>query len=431
MRHTTWRRLIAAALMSSLAPRRRVASGIVCGLLLSALFSPAAPVAAATGDLDPDFGRNGEIGVRAGVYDIEEAPRGGFLLATGGTGSPDVIAFTSEGAMQRGFGNRGWVRIPNPPDQRDVTFDSTRRLARHAGGWVVSVVDDKRNGPDGWLTRLTSDGRLNTAFGSQGFVELEGRRPWAAYLGVDADNRILVAVMDEGGRNDTISLSIRRFLPDGTLDASYGIRGSRRLSSDVLAVSGLTVSRTGQATVAFTSEVDGRRSSRLMRLDTRGRRDSTFGTKGTWLLQVPGLANPYVGDLHLLSGDRLVVTGSGTDPRESTAQYALRLDQRGRLDTTYGTAGHTVVTDPIWSLSQGSATVDPSGRVYLAAITFTENAMTRLGVDGRIDTGFGGGSLRAPLPGWVSGWRVQSSALVLVTLYPFGSPRYRIVRMDV
>jgi uncharacterized delta-60 repeat protein len=400
----------------------------VLGLIVSVLALPATPVAASPGDLDPDFAKNGQYRFGGDVYDIEDAPRNGFVLATGGSGA-DVYALTADGRPLRRFGNGGWTRVPAPPWRERVEFDNAIRIARHGAGWLVSVVEEGRRGMDGWLVRLTSDGDVDPAFGNQGFVELSGVHPRAAYLGVDADNRILTAVIDTGRRDDDDSLSIRRFLPDGSIDTTYGTRGSRVISRDVQAVSGLAISPTGGVTAAYSSAIGSIWVSRLVRLDARGRPQSVFGAQGARPLQVPGLDKPYVADLHQLGDGRLIITGSGQDSRGSTAQFALRLDSSRRIDTSYGTGGYTIVTDPIWSLSQGSTTVDPSGRIYLAAITFRESAMTRLDPSGRIDQQFGGGSVRTPLPGWVSGWRVQNTALVLVTLYPFGSPRHRIVRM--
>lgn len=410
--------------------RSRAALSLVAGLVFAALTLAVSPAAASPGDLDPHFAGDGLLEIGGTVYSLEPTARGGFLLARDGTGA-ELVAFTADGRRDTGFGVRGSITIPNPEGSANIMFNAALGATRHRGGWVVSVIADTFSGDRGWLTRVTSAGQLNIAFGNQGYAPITGRSPRAVSLAVDRNDRILAAVLESGGRNRPDVLSVRRFLPDGAIDTSYGVRGTRRIAAQASYVSSFVLTPSGGVLVAYNTYLDGSTVSRVVRLDSGGRREPTFANRGTWDAQANGVTEILLGPIHLLADGRIVATGSGEDGRNLRVQFAVRLDRRGRIDTTFGQAGTTVVSDPIWSLDQGSSTLDASGRIYLSAVTFNQTAITRLDRDGQIDRDFGDGSVRTPLPGWVNAWRVQGDQLVLVTFYPIGRPQTRIVRMDI
>jgi uncharacterized delta-60 repeat protein len=113
---------------------------------------------------------------------------------------------------------RGFRRLL-PTRIKDLTFDRQGRLL------LAGAQDDRVA-----ISRLLPDGRLDRSFGAGGLVRTRvGVYSEADRIGVEADGRIVVAGLSrpcpygsECRRGGAIAL---RYLPDGSLDRSFGDRG--------------------------------------------------------------------------------------------------------------------------------------------------------------------------------------------------------------
>jgi uncharacterized delta-60 repeat protein len=77
---------------------------------------------------------------------------------------------------------------------------------------------------------------------------------------------------------------------------------------------------------------------KLVRFDTNGVLDPTFGTGGTVELS-PGLADNYALAVTVDASGRLIVTG-GTTTSDTGAMAVARLSSAGALDPTFGLGGY-------------------------------------------------------------------------------------------
>ena len=133
--------------------------------------------------------------------------------------------------------------------------------------------------------------------------------------------------------------------------------------------------------------------------DGGGNVDATFNG-GSPLDLLPTLQTSFEGDLQSVSADgvlldsqdRIVVPISvfGQNPAGDfvAADWVLRLNRSGNIDTSYGTDGIYKLDEPAPSRIQAVA-LDPVDRVLLAG----ESQIVRLTSDGQLDTGFGSGGI--------------------------------------
>lgn len=186
----------------------------------------------ADGTLDPTFGDHGiaaaPIGLVSEVHTLVVQPDGRIIV--GGTGIPgtapaiprfQLVRFLSDGRLDETFGDDGVVVTDVTPGLRSTIFALALRddggiLALGPGGIPPRSSD---NGPL-FLVHYRNDASLDLTSG--GIVAAAISVDQGAPLLVQDDGRILVG---DGARFDGPA-SVRRLLPGGTLDTSFGDDGT-------------------------------------------------------------------------------------------------------------------------------------------------------------------------------------------------------------
>ncbi len=371
-----------------------IASGAVAGSIADAgAASPPAggPATQLPGSpfLDPAFGTQGRTSTErfGGDRSAMALQPDGRIVMVGGTFTDFILArFDANGNLDPTFGDGGLVTTDMIPDQQEealavVVQPDGRIVVAGYSGFDATVA----------LARYEPDGSLDATFGVDGRVtgQVSGR-VYAVTL--QPDGAIVVAGEAAVADSDTdySDLLLARFLPDGTLDPTFGDNG--RVSTDVgggtNAARNIVLLQGGAVVVSGEpyGEFPGSDHTDLARYAADGRLDQGFGTDG--VVTLPGLR---VGEGLALQGDgRLVLVGSALDA--GSARFAvMRLDVDGSPDPTFGTSG-LVTTDVA---DQGDAalavTVDPDGRMVVAGRSGdinTDFAVARYLPDGSIDPSF-------------------------------------------
>jgi uncharacterized delta-60 repeat protein len=184
------------------------------------------------GVLDPGFGTGGMVfteiaqdGVR--VEDLVLQPDGKIVAVVavpgGEFGDPPFSAFllmrfNADGTPDPGFGAGGTSTAPlgNPATAAAGALQPDGRLVV-AGTVVVDGVGHLA------VARYNADGSLDPTFSGDGLALLDGVEGAAADVVLLPDGRIVAG--GEGFGGDEEDLLLARFLPDGTLDASFGTAG--------------------------------------------------------------------------------------------------------------------------------------------------------------------------------------------------------------
>ena len=244
-------------------------------------------------------------------------------------------------------------------------------------------------------TTFDGDGKLTTPVGSG---EDSGRS-----MAIQTDGKIVVAGESDyeggfygGGRSD---FAVVRYNTDGTLDNTFGTGGqvTTPVRSGNNFVKSMAIQTDGKIVVAGTSIIPGTGVSEfaVVRYNTNGTLDNTFDTDGKVATQI-GSSYSFVGSMAIQTNGKIVVAGQ----RRTGASVAalVRYNVNGALDETFGTGG--IVTTPIGSFEDGSISsvaIQTDGKIVVAGSgeggSNADFAVIRFTTDGTLDTTFGTGGI--------------------------------------
>lgn len=237
------------------------------------------------GSLDSSFGTNGIlIGGSGRTYNLYIQDDDKILLAgqvSKGTASNrfrfSVLRYNSDGSKDASFGSNGKVYIPitDFSEAYSITVQSDGKIL--VAGHCNSTVHTP--GSDFALTRLHSDGTLDTNFGSNGKLTTSFPGPGKAFnVKVQIDGKIVVlgqARQDTG--NHHIALS--RYHSNGSLDTSFGSKGTTIVPTKFYSTAGsLIFQKDGKILVAGYADTSGSNNTKVVILrflseGTVGQRD--------------------------------------------------------------------------------------------------------------------------------------------------------------
>ncbi|MGH2704871.1 MAG: hypothetical protein ACRDJ4_07205, partial [Actinomycetota bacterium] len=214
------------------------------------------------GSLDPTFGTGGIVKTSIGPFSAARSvalQADGKIMAVGRTDPGDITA-----------GDWALARY-NPDGSLDSTFAGGGTVVtdfhgkNDSGGGVVIQPDQKivvagRSGDDGALARYLPDGSLDPSFGGGGKVVVGAFNTAEAGIALQPDGKIVASGNDviQGaiGLDDAV---IGRFHPDGSLDKSFGRKGivTTDLDADQDESSDVAVQSDGKIVMVGRSVVDG------------------------------------------------------------------------------------------------------------------------------------------------------------------------------
>ena len=334
---------------------------------LAALLLAATPAAARPGDLDRSFASGGRVayafasgGYVAGLVLQDE--RRPFLsvdaLAPGGP-TPTALSLTGRGRLAS--------RTAFPPPAVGAP--------RFSGGYALSRIGDA---PARYaLFRIGATTGVTLTIPEV----LDGQRLAldAGGWGVDRAGRAILTVSYKAELGGPYRARALRYLPDGRLDPSYG-RGGVAAVGYVNAIEAL-VRPDGRLYVLTGTD---RHDTRVMALDSRGRRVAGFYTRTLRSGRFARYENPRA--IVAAPGGGLLVAGGGL----YHSGWVARLRPDGRADRRFGDRGLTAIPD----FNANAIARDRRGRIVLAGIADTnadpyQAAVARLTARGRADRSFG------------------------------------------
>ena len=253
----------------------------------------------ADGSLDSAFGSGGKVTTDInGQYERADAlvlQADGKLVTAGftcGGGNCDLllIRYNSNGSLDSTFGSGGIVTT----DLNGQGVDSARALVLQPDGKIVAAGSVYLSAKSDFaLARYNSNGTLDTTFGAGGKVTTDfGDSEEAGDVVIQPDGKIVAAGSfgDGDPDNDPSKFSLARYNADGTLDATFGSGGKVLTdfgqSSPLIGLSGLALQADGKIVAAGTVRLFNenftsvRENFALVRYNTNGTLDTTFGTGG-------------------------------------------------------------------------------------------------------------------------------------------------------
>ena len=283
-----------------------------------------------TGVLDTSYGGDGitPVGRFVNVSAIDES--GNTLILD----SRSLRLLDRYGFYLNRFGDDGIVDLSELIPGRDVDTSEVVRQVADAGdgGWIVNIAEINSQGDyEPLVFKVTSSGDLDTSFGTNGFVQNTG-------LQIDSM---------------------------GTFIGPLFTRVYDPIRADV----------DSQGRILLAGELQGSTDRAVVRLDSNGQFDTSFGNDSTATLTWPSGNSFGVQDnVRVLDdGSILAITRAG-------AASIWKLTESGSLDASYGTAGVAVTGSPIVATQ-----VDQLGRVLAGSST----QVARYDANGGLDSSFG------------------------------------------
>ena len=275
------------------------------------------------------------------------------------------------------------------------------------------------------VVRLTPDGRLDPTFGGDGLTgidlgDMEGATRAVVQL---ADGRVVAAGRVSTDLDGTATrFGLARYLQNGAVDPSFGIRGAviESLGATHASINALVELPDGRLVVAGgVTAPTGTHDMVVARFSANGPLDSTFGTSGKLVVDFSGVALDDAAHALVLQPDgKLVAAGYAFDANGSRKLAVLRLTPDGSLDATFGRNGLVTVDAPGASRSAKVALqLQSDGRLALTGQsedTATEACsavVASLNPDGSADVTFGGSGV-VNLPLGQCAWEGGSSIAV-------------------
>jgi len=346
------------------------------------------------GALDTNYDGDGKVTTSVLIndniaYGIKLQSDGKAIVAGAGdaTNSDFALArYNTNGSLDGAFNTTGTVAtdIGNRPNRYNAVARQTDGKIV-AGGYASNGQND-----DFAVTRLNTDGSLDTTFGGTGKVltPVLASNDVVNAVAIQSDGKILAAGSAlNGATND---FAIVRYNTDGTLDTTFDTDGkvvtSIIFGDDV--VTSMAVQSDGKIVVAGYSIGSGQADSYVLRYNTNGSLDTSFSADGIFNISFTGL-NDFAYSVAIQSDGKIVVGGNTYNG--SNYDFAVvRVNSNGTLDTTFNLDGLLTFSmlagnDTIYSIA-----IQPDGKIVVAGSahngTNEDFAVARVTTDGYLDT---------------------------------------------
>ncbi|HEX5444862.1 MAG TPA: hypothetical protein VFW87_13580, partial [Pirellulales bacterium] len=307
----------------------------------------------------------------------------------GSTTKLAVARFNADGSLDASFGTGGEVLTPvSNASHEPISVFGTSLLVQPDGKIVVGASADGFQ--DFLLARYNANGQLDSTFGAGGIAlnALGNERQ----ITLQPDGKIVAVGGDANG------FVVARYNADGSLDSTFGTGGVKAFiisSSDSALALAVALQGDGKIVAAGLTNDGAKRNIAVARLDTDGTLDSTFGSQGIVDTALRAGSDAAF-TVAVAPGGKIVVAGSSQSSPDVFDAALVRYSPDGTLDSTFGDAGVDILAPSPTGSSIIQVAAQPDGKI-VASGTLTAPASTnqlpfvsRLNIDGSLDTSFDG-----------------------------------------
>jgi uncharacterized delta-60 repeat protein len=323
-----------------------------------------------------DFG-NGPSG---GIRDLVVQPDGKIVAVGSSNGVIAMARYTTSGNLDTTFDGDGKVLT-------NLSGNGERKnaVALQSDGKIITAGAGSPDGLKLTVSRYTTTGALDTTF--------DGDGTRVTSFGGELLN---VLIQPDGKILANSAGSVLRLNSNGSSDNSFGSNGAFSVpsfSGGADSLVGLGLRSDGKIVLGGTQkyfEVNFPQGV-LLRLNSNGTLDGSFGTGGTKLFQI--YQPTFVDSFQMLSDGRYFVGGQTNTQWPYLARF--NSDASGNFETTFGIGGKAVVDLTGRSGRFSAAKVQSDGKVVALGSTIniatasTDIYLTRFNTDGTVDTAFG------------------------------------------
>jgi len=355
--------------------------------------------------LDSTFGTNGKVITsfekNSSAYYIAMQSDRKILMAgavyNGSNYDWVITRYNINGSLDTSFGTNGIVT-------KDFGgFDDGLAVVKlqNDGKILVGGSANATAGKYEWtLARYNINGTADGSFGNNGFVDTSINGSMLQLIQniiIQPDGEIVAIGFATIGSNSD-DVTVARYNTNGSLDTTFG-NGNGYVTTPIS--TSVTPNDRGKAVIlqpdgkiVVLAEFDagGHDEIALLRYNSDGTLDSTFGTGGIVRTQIGG--SDGARDIALQSDGKIVVTGT-TNLNTLSDTYVARYNTDGTLDTSFGTSGIVVHSFSNGNDGANSLLLLPNGKILLGGyddtgITNGTNfALMEFNSNGTVDTSFG------------------------------------------
>jgi uncharacterized delta-60 repeat protein len=299
----------------------------------------------------------------------------------------------------------------------DPNYDETRGIALQGDGKILVVGSGfyPTRGSVIILTRLNSDGTLDTGFGAANGVVVTLNAGGGTDVALQPDGKILVAGCASLCESTKVQFAVARYLENGDLDRSFG--GGDGIATVALGQATTSFVQGENRSIALQSDGkilvagythDGRTYDfAIVRFNADGTLDTGFGGGNGVVISPIGSDGDVAYDLALQQDGKIVVVGTG-EVGTDTACAVARYTTDGSLDVTFGGGDGTVLVVPSRNFDAQCAAVEvlPGGKILAAGratdgwsstFEYEDVALFRFNSDGSLDSSFIGAGGSCPI----------------------------------
>jgi uncharacterized delta-60 repeat protein len=247
-----------------------------------------------------------------------------------------VVRYNTNGTLDNAFGTAGKVTTAI-----GSYGDKANSVAIQSDGKIV--VAGSRDGTDNdfALVRYNTNGSLDNAFGTGGKVvtniTLEDK---ANSLAIQSDGKIVVGGSSFSSFGYPSTFALARYNSNGTLDNTFDTVGKLTTAIGTYNdyIYSLAIQGDGKIVVAGSSDYGTDHDFALARYSSSGSLDNTFGNAGKVITDF-ATHDDFAYSLALRSDGKIVVAGVSSDVNYKYNFALVRYNSNGALDNTFGTGG--------------------------------------------------------------------------------------------
>lgn len=309
-----------------------------------------------------------------------------------------AVCHSQDGTLDNSFGTNGVARFAVPG-----MLDIWNAIALQADGKIVTCGTYNNAGnKDIVVARLNANGTIDNTFGTAGKVTtaITTGDDLAFGIAVQTDGKIVVA--GEGNNGSNKDVIIVKYNTDGSLDNTFDGDGKviTNLGAEE-AIRAMTLQTDGKIVVAGGSSLPGQYDPTILRYNTNGSLDNTFNSTG--FIIIPGTAsNEFVLGITMQPDGKIVAAGFESLGVNAHGEL-IRLNTNGTPDNSFGTNGFVNIAPLNYTIFY-NLTILSSGKIAVAGAATNSPGSTniivgRFNANGTIDNSFNGTGYNTAFPG--------------------------------
>ena len=320
---------------------------------------------------------------------------------SGNLGDVTIDFSTTDGTAVAGLDYTpvsGTLDFPDGVEQQSITIPLNSNVAYGADKTFTVTLTDPTGGArlgqttaqvtllNSFAANCPNAGTLDTTFGSGGMVTTDfgvkiNEPQFAQDVAVQTDGKYVVV----GRTGQTGPIAMARYNPNGSLDTTFGTGGkvTTALSPTGTNTANAVFLEGNKILIVGTAFFPGSEDFAIVRYNSDGSIDTTFGTQGHVLLPFAYFANALP-QIVLQSDGKIVAAGQAFNGSDNDVAI-VRLKTDGSLDSTFGSNGQ-VTYDFGYSDEWAVSLVLQNSRILLMT---SGGDLMRFNTDGTIDNTFG------------------------------------------